>query len=182
LKENSPAIFFLMLLTQNQPKTAAPVFTSASANSSFANPTGLKSVFYGRRSLETRSATIQTRLAANPSRFRGNWAGILTQPGRTFNYEMNLRRAGGKRFVGTSVITFLDDPSIFGVMTLRGSVVNGSLLFKETQITDQNLPPNARWCYKGGRLKLSNSSNGTVLRGSWSDPGCNSGEVRLQKL
>jgi hypothetical protein len=171
-----------MLLTQSQSKTAATVLTSASADRSFANTTGLKSVSYGRRSLETRSTAVQAQISTNLSRFRGNWAGIVNDSARTFNYEMSLRRAGGKRFVGTSVITLLNDPSIFGVMTLRGSVINGSLLFKETQITDQNIPPNLRWCYKGGRLKLSSSSSGTFLRGSWSDPGCNSGEVRLQKL
>jgi hypothetical protein len=66
-------------------------------------------------------------------------------------------------------------------MPLRGRVVNGALLFKEIRITDQNPPLGSRWCIKGGRLRISVSNGRVFLRGPWSDPGCNSGQIRLQK-
>jgi hypothetical protein len=142
------------------------------------NPTRVKPRPNGlRSSLEQPS----TNRATGPARFQGRWAGLLTQPGLTWNFEMSLRRAGATRIVGTSVITSLSDPSVFGVMSLRGRVVNGALLFKETVITDQNPPPGSRWCIKGGRLKLSTANGRTFLRGPWSDPTCNAGQIRLQK-
>lgn len=135
----------------------------------------------GRSSSDIPSNTRQQQRRLNPARFRGNWAGVLTQPSITWAYEMNLRRIGASRFTGTSVISALNNPSIFGVMPLRGRVVNGALLFKETRITDQNPPPGLRWCIKGGRLRISGSNGRLFLRGSWSDPGCNSGQIGLQK-
>jgi hypothetical protein len=120
-------------------------------------------------------------LSPNPSRFRGTWTGLLTQPDKTWNYEMNLRRVGKSRFTGTSTVADPIDPSIFGVMSLTGRIVYGALLFRETQITDQNPSPGTRWCIKGGRLQISVSNNGVFLRGPWSDPTCNSGQIELQK-
>lgn len=143
--------------------------------------TGFKvSIGIGRRSAEPAS-NLQRQRFTNPARFRGRWAGVLTQPGRTWNFEMNLKRTGSVRFVGTSVITDLGDSSIFGVMSLRGRVVNGALLFKETLITDQNPPPGSRWCIKGGRLQIATVNGRTFLRGPWSDPTCNAGQIRLKR-
>ncbi len=139
------------------------------------------SVSLGRSSSSAVSNTRQQPRSLNPARFRGNWAGFLTQPGRTWDYEMSLRRIGTSRFTGTSVITDLNNPSVFGVMSLRGRVVNGALLFKEIRITDQNPPPGSRWCIKGGRLQISVSNGRVFLRGPWSDPGCNSGQIRLKR-
>jgi|GEM_PF-3252352 len=118
----------------------------------------------------------------NPNRFRGRWAGIITQPGITWRYEMRLRRTQGSRFRGVSVISVPGNPGIFGVMTLQGSVVNRSFLFKEVRITDQNPPLGFRWCLKGGRLRFSSANGNAFLRGPWSDPGCNAGQVRIRKL
>ncbi len=143
---------------------------------------GLKNpVRLERSSSDMLSNTHQQQRRANSARFRGNWAGFLTQPGITWDYEMSLKRTGASRFVGTSVITDLNNPSVFGVMSLRGRVVNGALLFKETRITDQNPPLGLRWCIKGGRLRISGSNGRVFLRGSWSDPGCNAGLIGLQK-
>jgi hypothetical protein len=136
----------------------------------------------GRSSSDIPLNTRQQQRRLNPRRFQGNWAGIITGIGTpSYSYEMNLRRIGASRFTGTSVISDLNNPSIFGVMPLRGRVVNGALLFKETRITDQNPPLGLRWCIKGGRLRISGFNGRPFLRGFWSDPGCNSGQIELQK-
>lgn len=136
----------------------------------------------GRSSFDISSNTRQQQRLPNPSRFQGNWTGIVTGVGTpSYAYRINLRRSGKSTFVGTSEITSLTDPSIFGVMSLGGRVVNGALLFKETRITNQNPPLGSRWCFKGGRLRISASNGRTFLRGPWSDPGCNSGQIRLRK-
>jgi len=140
------------------------------------------SVGLGRSSFDIASNTRQQKKLPDPRRFQGNWTGIITGIGTpSYSYEMNLRRRGSSVFVGTSVITDLNNSSIFGVMPLRGRVVNGALLFKEIRITDQNPPLGSRWCIKGGRLRISVSNGRVFLRGPWSDPGCNSGQIRLQK-
>ena len=137
---------------------------------------------------QPRSSAQPQRKAAQPARFEGTWGGTVTGKiygagSPTYSYAMRLERRGKSSFVGTSVIRGQIDTTTFGVMTLQGRVVNGSLLFKETSIINQQLPlfPIFHWCLKEGRLRLSNSGGRTFLTGPWADPGCNYGQITLQK-
>jgi hypothetical protein len=96
---------------------------------------------------------------------------------------MFLRRTGASKLSGTSLIYDLNssDPFFYGIMELSGRVINGSFLFKETRIIEQNPPPGLNWCLKGGRLKISGSKGKALLRGSWSASNCGSGKIKLQK-
>lgn len=161
---------------------------AAFSNSSLTAPSplepgsGLNTLAGLGRSSSSNAANLSIpQRQVNPNQFRGQWAGIITQPGITWRYEMRLRRTGGSRFRGVSVISAPGNPGIFGVMTLRGSVVNRSFLFKEVRITDQNPPLGFRWCLKGGRLRFSRSNGNAFLQGPWSDPGCNAGRVSIRK-
>jgi len=131
----------------------------------------------------------QLRRASNQAaRFIGEWKGSVTSTVYGFNpprysYTMNLERRGKSSIVGVTTIRDFINPSIFGVMTMRGRVSNGALLFKETSIYNQEIPSTiGRWCLKGGRLQLTRYSNGrTFLSGSWSEQNCNDGLITVEK-
>jgi len=66
-------------------------------------------------------------------------------------------------------------------MALQATVNDGALAVQETLIKSQNIQPNSRWCLKKGDLKITVSHHNTYLSGNWSDPGCNAGEVQINK-
>jgi hypothetical protein len=150
---------------------------------------GLKASVSPRlRSSDAASHTLQPKNSLGLSRFRGVWAGFLTQPDFSsaypdwaWGYKMALNSTGGKNFAGKSMIYSPLSSSLYGIMSLRGRVVDGSLLFKEIQIIEQYPIPGYDWCLKGGLLKVSVSNSRLVLRGPWSSFNCGSGRIQLQK-
>lgn len=111
----------------------------------------------------------------------GDWAGILDQPGKQFNYSIKLKKSGPLAFVGTSRIEEIDRPQYFGVMSLKASLVDNNLIIEELKILSQNPPPNLYWCIKKGTLRNIFSGGTFTAQGSWSDRSCNAGRVSLKK-
>ena len=139
-------------------------------------------------SSDAASNTLQQKKSRSPSRFRGVWAGFITQPNFyapypdwSWGYKMVLNSTGGPNFTGASMIYSQFSSSLYGIMSLRGRVVDGALLFREIQITEQYPIPGYPWYLKNGLLKVSVSNGRPVLRGPWSDLNGGSGQVRLQK-
>jgi Domain of unknown function, YrpD len=112
---------------------------------------------------------------------QGKWKGILTQPGKRFNYQLTLKSVELNKFTGVARIAIEDSPNYFGVMNLTGQLVDDELQIKETEISSQNIRPEWHWCLKTMNLKVVSSNNTISLDGPWFQPGCNAGNVKLRR-
>jgi len=122
-------------------------------------------------------APMSTIRAQSISDFAGPWKGELTQPGTTFDFDLDLRVAEGNKLTGSTRVG-TKGTAFFGRMSVEAAVNGSSLFFQERKIIEQNLDPAiSRWCIKSARLTLTSDR----LEGIWSQPGCNEGSIRLVK-
>lgn len=106
----------------------------------------------------------------------GNWTGYLLQPGKSFEFDLNLTQSGSV-IQGTSTAR---DGDYFAVWNLSGTSNGNSIVLNEIDIIDDNTRPGWRWCIKEMVLSYSSAFGVPMLNGDWNDPGCNSGQLYLQ--
>lgn len=113
-----------------------------------------------------------------PTSAAGTWHGVLTQPGRIFDFTLVLDQED-TRLHGTATIQF---EGTYATMSIDGTIFGETIVLDEAAITDTNgVPPGAgRWCMKTLTLSPGPTGYGNVLQGSWKQDGCNAGKVYLQ--
>jgi hypothetical protein len=90
-----------------------------------------------------------------------------------YGFQMSLTQTG-HAVEGRSRIESVDDPDIYGEMTVTGVVVDDWFIFWESAIIDENIPEGYRWCEKRGKLNYDGD-----LHGPWSALDCEPGEITL---
>lgn len=108
----------------------------------------------------------------------GTWSGTLSQADTTFPFEMSLNQTGTS-VAGTSTIR---NNTAYATMSLTGTISGNTFQFQEVKIINTSGPPfpGGRWCIKSGTLTYTVVGS-PLLRGPWSEPSCNSGQIVLQK-
>lgn len=107
----------------------------------------------------------------------GTWTGAVTQAGNAYRYQVTVS-AVDQQLQGTATIS---DGTFFATMQITGGQFGTHYLIDETSITDTNgVPPGTRWCLKSLLLEYD-TTNDSVLSGTWKQDGCNGGRVYLQR-
>lgn len=143
----------------------------------------------------TPAPTPTTTPTASVANVAGTWTGTLTQAngpvGTTFRYklvltqsgsavsgvartELDIASTGGGRGGGAATATY------FTEFTVAGTVSGSSVTVREGTVISQNsLPNGAFWCTKAATLTIA--ASGSRLTGPWSAPGCDPGQVDVQR-
>jgi hypothetical protein len=119
--------------------------------------------------------------ASDSADLNGEWVGQLTQEPEggfdtLYGFQMSLTQTG-HAVEGTSRIESVDDPDIYGEMTVTGVVVGDLFIFWESEILGEDIPEGYRWCEKRGKLNYDGD-----LQGSWSALDCEPGEITLSPV
>lgn len=104
----------------------------------------------------------------------GIWSGTFSQSTNTFDLELTIEQDGSN----ISGVSRAESDPYYAVMDFVGTVTAMQVTISEISILEENVPSNQRWCIKNLDLTLT----GSVLEGTWEDPGCNLGTVRLEKV
>lgn len=143
----------------------------------------------------TQTTTTPTPTTPSVPNVAGTWTGTLTQStgpsGTSFRYklvltqngaavsgvartELDIASTGGGRGGGPATTTY------FTEFAVAGTVSGSSVTVREGAVISQNsLPNGAFWCTKAATLTIAGS--GSRLTGPWSAPGCDPGQVDVQR-
>lgn len=143
----------------------------------------------------TQTTTTPAPTTPSVSNIAGTWTGTLTQAngpvGTTFRYklvltqngssvsgvartELDIASTGGGRGGGAAAVTY------FTELAVTGAVSGSAVTVKEGAVISQNsLPNGAFWCTKAATLTIA--ASGSRLTGPWSAPGCEPGQVDVQR-
>lgn len=114
----------------------------------------------------------------------GTWTGTITQPRGPvvpiFDVEFTFTQAGDGTISGTRTIRVPEQPQYYGILSLKGKMIDQTMTFSEISVIEQNLPPSAsRWCLITATLTYT--SPGPTLTGPWQAPGCSPGDIKITK-
>ena len=104
---------------------------------------------------------------------------------RSYTYTMNIIQ-NGTNVSGTTTIT--SDNGDYGIIKLRGMVIEDKLYFEEYEIIDQKKSDDALWCFKIGELQMGKHLQNTVIYGPTNSytsiyySPCSGGYTMLEKI
>lgn len=104
----------------------------------------------------------------------GSWKGTLSQSNKVFSFELSLTQ-DRNTIQGTSRI---QDGSDYAIMNLQGFSINQQVILQEVAVIEGNA---SNWCIKTLTMSEGLTSNPTLLSGTWSALGCNTGNVQVLK-
>lgn len=118
--------------------------------------------------------------------YSGGWSGYITQKSSmalasNYRFTVSLQVRDGE-VSGHTEIRMWDEPDIYGIMDLEGTVNGCSLELKETEITRQQIYSYAYWCLKFLKLQYATENGKEVLTGHWTSETCSGpGDVYLER-
>lgn len=105
----------------------------------------------------------------------GDWQGFLYQGSTVFDYSMSLSDENGDVY-GSSRISYFENTSVYGVITLDGTLRDDTFRFSENEVIENE---RGSWCIKNGTLTLITNVSARQMSGSWEASGCQPGTIDL---
>jgi outer membrane protein OmpA-like peptidoglycan-associated protein len=115
-----------------------------------------------------------SHLHAQPWDLSGEWTGYVTQNQgiRNIYFCKLYLEQFGNQIKGGSYFDFFDDKSIFVTFALKGEIKKNVLIYQETKVLEDYIPPKYKyeisgWCIKSANLTISETQDSLILRGNW---------------
>jgi hypothetical protein len=138
---------------------SAQIFTALPANNPV--PTDAMPLLKKTRDMSVRELS-KTDFTGHYAGKRYQYTEDHTSILRTYSYEMDITQSGND-ISGTTKIT--GENGDYGVMKVRGTVMNGTLYFEEYELVDQKKSDLLVWCYKVGQLQMGKHSGNLAIYG-----------------